>query len=802
MKRSINLFAFFLGWVFAGNAQTGFQIPSYDILALAEYVRAPSIKLDKQKDYAIYSYRHTYKSLNDLNQPEIRLGGLRINPRRRVSSNLSYFYTLKVHRISENKNYPLQGLPSNPRICYGSFSPDESSYVFCNVSDSGIALFTLYLTTQIVKQITPYMLNASMGKPYEWIDNNHLFVYHLPAKPLTLIDSKEELPTGPTIATGEGTTAQNRTYADLLKNPQDEVNFDRLIESEIKIVSLRGAIRDYLPADKYIGISASPNRKMALATTIQKPYSYVVPYIRFPQTSIVYDMEGRRIDTIAKIPLAENIPKGFSSTRKGKRNISWRPDRDASIFYVEALDEGNAASKVGHRDALYSFDAPFKEEPKLLMKTHQRFANIHFSLDSNILVEDMWYDTRRTMLYHIIESEEGCRHKLVWERNYQDKYSDPGDFQYQKNENGRDVLAIKNNHVFLIGDGYTDDGQYPFISKLNLKTYKTGKIYTSKLFMKKEDILEIIDYDAMKVLVMIQSPKDYPNYYFRTIGSNKLTQITEFENPFITLEGVSKEVIKYKRKDGLPLSGTLYFPKNMSSKSKIPLLIWAYPEEFKDKKSAGQNTKNEYSFTFPNPNSFVYWVAKGYAVLDDASFPIVGEDSIEPNDNFISQLVMNAEAAIDAADRTGYIDRTKCAIGGHSYGAFMTANLLTHTNLFACGVARSGAYNRTLTPFGFQSEQRNYWDNPKLYNTMSPFMNADKMKTPLLLVHGEADNNPGTFTLQTERYFQALKGLGAPVRMVLLPKESHGYVAKENILHLLWEQDQWFEKYLKKPVKK
>nr|MBP9978491.1 S9 family peptidase [Bacteroidales bacterium] len=273
-----------------------------------------------------------------------------------------------------------------------------------------------------------------------------------------------------------------------------------------------------------------------------------------------------------------------------------------------------------------------------------------------------------------------------------------------------------------------------------------------------------------------------------------------FSNPFKKLEKVHKEVIKYQRADGVMLSGTLYLPEgyDKSSGKKLPLLIWAYPEEFKDAASASQSTHNPNEFTAPSYGSFVYWVVRGYAVLDDASFPIIGEGDAEPNDTFIEQLVANAKAAIDAVDALGYIDRTKVGVGGHSYGAFMTANLLTHSNLFAVGIARSGAYNRTLTPFGFQNEQRNYWDAPAVYNTMSPFMNASRMKTPMLLVHGEADNNPGTFTLQTERYFQALKGLGAPVRMVILPKESHGYASKQNILHLLWEQDQFFEKYLKR----
>jgi dipeptidyl aminopeptidase/acylaminoacyl peptidase len=275
--------------------------------------------------------------------------------------------------------------------------------------------------------------------------------------------------------------------------------------------------------------------------------------------------------------------------------------------------------------------------------------------------------------------------------------------------------------------------------------------------------------------------------------------VTTIENPFQSLERVHKEVLNYKRNDGVDLSGVLYLPagSDFDKKEKLPLLIWAYPREYKDKNTAGQSTANPKQFTFPSYGSFVYWVSKGYAVLDNAAFPIVGEGTDEPNDTFIPQLVANAKAAIDAVDALGYIDRKKVAVGGHSYGAFMTAHLLSNSDLFAAGIARSGAYNRTLTPFGFQSEQRNFWDAPELYMTMSPFMSADRMKTPMLLVHGAADNNPGTFTLQTERYFQALKNLGAPVRMVILPRESHGYAAKENILHLLWEQDRFLEKYLK-----
>jgi len=302
--------------------------------------------------------------------------------------------------------------------------------------------------------------------------------------------------------------------------------------------------------------------------------------------------------------------------------------------------------------------------------------------------------------------------------------------------------------------------------------------------------------------VRIEAPNAYPNYYIRNVSTNALTKITDFESPFKALDGISKEVIDYPRNDGLPLSGTLYLPAGFDVKSndRLPLLLWAYPVEYKDASSAGQQINNANEFTYPSYGSPVFWATQGFAVLDDAAFPIVGVGEAEPNDAFRSQLIANAKAAIDHLDQKGLIDPNRVAVGGHSYGAFMVANLLSHSNLFAAGIARSGAYNRTLTPFGFQREARSYWEAPSVYYDMSPFMHADKMKTPLLLIHGEADNNSGTYPMQSERYFNALKGLGAPARLVMLPKESHGYRAKESVLHMLWEQDQWLKRYVTQPV--
>ena len=801
MKTCFVVFNFLLVLSVSAQENIVYHLPSKEILALADFERAPSVNMDTKKEYMLLSYRNTYKTLDELNQEEIRLGGLRINPITNISSTISYINNLKIRKISSKTEVQVSGLPNNPKIAYVSWSPNEQKIAFTNTTNTGVELWFINVVSAEATKITDANLNANLGSPYNWmIDNETLLVKVLPKNRPALIDVKKDLPKGPTVMISDGSKSQNRTYPDLLKNKVDEDNFDALVTSELYKVSLSGAKELFKSQAIYTGESYSPDGKYLLLTTIKKPYSYIVPLSRFPQTTTVYDNSGNEIKVVNEVPLSEIMPKGFSSVRKGKRNMSWRSDKPATLSYVIALDEGDQANKVAFRDELFQWEAPFTSEATSITKIQQRFSGIIWGNETLAIVYDDWYDTRNTKTYLINPSNPSQAPKIISDRNSQDIYADPGNFETKKNQFNREVLAVENGTIYLIGDGNTKDGQFPFIDEFNLETLKSKRLYTSKMKDKKEDLLGIEDFKKGEVLVMIQSKNDYPNYYFRNIKSKeKLTQITFFANPFESIKDVYKEVIKYKRKDGVDLTGTLYLPVgyDLVKKEKLPLLIWAYPAEFKDKNSAGQNDKNPNEFTFPYYGSFVYWVMKGYAVLDDASFPIIGEGTTEPNDNFMAQLIDDAEAAINAVDSLGYINRKKVAIGGHSYGAFMTANLLTHSNLFACGIARSGAYNRTLTPFGFQSEQRNYWDIPTIYNEMSPFMNAEKMKTPLLLVHGDADNNPGTFTLQSERYFQALKGLGAPVRLVLLPKESHGYAAKENILHLLWEQDQFLEKYLK-----
>ncbi len=778
-----------------------YQKPPKEILDLVDVSLAPSVRVDSKGENLVFLYRDSYKTISELSEKEMRLAGLRINPKTNISSRANYFNNIKVKKTLDKETKQVIGLPENARITNFNWSPDQSKVGFTNTTTNGVELWILNVSEAKAIKITDATVNVNMRNPFKWFrDNSALLVKFIPSTRKPLIDTQKAVPTGPTITISDGKKAQNRTYQDLLKNPNDEYNFEQLAISEIKKVSLDGKAENWAPVAMYSSFSFSPDGKYVIATEIQKPFSYIIPYRRFPQVTKLYKNSGKIVRTVNKVPLTEVLPKGFMATRTGKRSMTWRSDQPATLVWAEALDKGDPEVEVEYRDEVFQLEAPFAGSPKSILKVINRFGGIQWTNDQMAVAYDYWWNTRNTKTYAFQPSKPDQKPNIIHDRNYQDKYSDPGDPVTIKNKYGYSVIDIDNNNMYMIGDGYTKEGQFPFIDKFSLKSNTSSRVYQSKYTDKVENIHTAFDLKKGEFLVRIESPSEYPNYYIRNINKeNKLNQITSFKNPFASIQNVHKEVIKYKRDDGLELSGTLYLPVgyDKTKKEKMPMILWAYPREFKDKNSASQSTSNPNKFTYPYWGSMLYWVTKGYVVLDGASFPIVGEGKEEPNDSFRKQLVANGKAAIDAVDALGYIDRDRVAVGGHSYGAFMTANLLSHSNLFAAGIARSGAYNRTLTPFGFQSEERSYWEAPEVYYDMSPFMHSDKMKTPLLLIHGQADNNSGTYPLQSERYFNALKGLGATTRLIMLPKESHGYRAKESILHLLWEQDQWLEKYVK-----
>lgn len=782
-----------------------YQLPDDDILTLADAPLPPLIRMNSDGTKAILIYRKAYKSIDELSEEEMRLAGLRINPQTNISSRARYYYKVMHYDIKTKKETAISGMPTDAKIANISWSPDEERIAFTNTVADGVELWYMDYVSKSAKKISDATLNLNMSSGMMWMkDNKSLLVKFLPTDRGTVINTALSVPTGPTISVNEeGQKAQNRTYQDLLKDPNDEHNFETLARSELYMVALDGSRTKWKDTGMYASMSKSPDGKYIMLAELSRPFSYLVTYGRFPTSYNIYDLDGQLIKNIVDVPLTEDLPKGFMSVRKGIRSLQWRSDKPATLVWAEALDGGDPAVEVEHRDAVYALAAPFTREKTLLAKTKLRYNGIEWGDDQLAVLYDYWWNDRTIRISFFDPSDAQKPAKLYIERNYQDSYSDPGDFVSTKSKYGTYTLDIVDgDQLYLIGDGYSEEGKRPFVDRYDISEDKTTRIYHAASGERLESISRMIDSKKGIVLTRLESKNDYPNFYFRDLKSGTVTPATEFANPFDAIQDVHKEVITYKREDGLELSATLYLPVgyDRNAKEKMPMIMWAYPREYKDKGSASQVTSSSNEFTYPYYGSPIYWVNRGYVVLDDAAFPIIGEGDDQPNDDFIPQLVANAKAAIDAVDDLGYIDRNRVAVGGHSYGAFMTANLLTHSDLFAAGIARSGAYNRTLTPFGFQSEERNYWEAPEVYYNMSPFMHCDKMKTPLLLIHGQADNNSGTYPMQSERYFNALKGLGAPVRLVMLPKESHGYAARESIMHMLCEQDQWLETHVKNRV--
>lgn len=778
-----------------------YQLPPEEILELADAPMPPSIMISRDGKNIVLTHRNRYISIEELAETEIRLAGLRINPATNSASRTSYSNSISIMKVGETKAKVVAGLPEKAKLSNFSWSPDQKKIAFTHAVSTGIELWVLDLETEKVKKLTGPILNGNLGRTFTWLaGSNELLIKTIPADKQPLIDKSTNIPTGPKVSATTGTEAQNRTYADLLQDKADEFNFTQLARSALQKVNLDGQLTPWLETAIYGNVNVSPDGNYVLVNTIHEPYSYMVPYNRFPSKTSVYGIDARLIKIVTENPLLEDLPKGMNSTMKGIRNIGWRSDKPATLTYVIALDEGDQANIVEYRDEVFELPAPFTGEPRSVVKTLNRYSGITWGNDNIAVAYDRWWNNRNTKTYLFNPSDASQKPEIISDRNYQDNYNDPGNFMTTRNQWGENVLEIDGGNLFLSGAGHSDEGPRPFIDRYNIKTRKTERMWQADGKSTFEQVVFATDLKRGVIITSVQAPTEFPNYFIRNIIRRIAPQqITFFENPYKPLENVYKELITYKREDGVDLSAVLYLPPgyDRNKKEKLPMLMWAYPREFKDAASAGQVTTSPHQFTSINYGSPLYWVMRGYAILDNAAFPIIGEGEKEPNDTFVEQLVANAKAAIDAVDAMGYIDRSRVAVGGHSYGAFMTANLLSHSDLFAAGIARSGAYNRTLTPFGFQSEERNYWEAPEVYNFMSPFMNAHKNKTPILLIHGEADNNSGTFPMQSERYFNALKGLGGTARLVILPHESHGYTARESIMHMLWETDQWLEQWVK-----
>jgi dipeptidyl aminopeptidase/acylaminoacyl peptidase len=777
-----------------------YQEPPEEMVKLVDAPPTPSVWISPDGVWMLLLGQPSLPSIEEVAQPELRIAGLRINPATNGQSRLYFYNSIKLLNIPDGEEFNIEGLPESPRITNLTWSPDGMKVAFSIVKGNGIELWYLDISSKTAYPLTGQVLNDILWtNAFQWFpDSKNLLLKGIienrgkqPEKPM--------VPEGPVVSENIGKKSPVWTYQDLLKNHYDEELFDYYLNTQLFKVKLDKEITSIGEKGIIRNFSVSPDGKYILVETIHRPYSYLVPWYNFPVKIEIWDDTGDLIRELADLPLADNIPKGFESVRKGPRSLTWRADTPAELYWVEALDEGDASLEVDYRDRLMRLKAPFKGEPEALMKLKLRYHGIFWGNDEMAVIYEGWWDTRRSVTILFSPDHPEQEQQVLFDRSTEDIYNDPGRFVMKMNPSGFYILETgdKGKSLFLRGNGASFEGNKPFLDK-----YFPAKQTTKRLWQSSAPYYEypvhLTDPTNNMIITRRESIDEPPNYFTRNLKTGSLKQLTFFPHPHPELSDISKTLLKYHRKDGVLLTGTLYLPYQDESKNKnLPVLMWAYPREYKSADAAGQVDDSPYRFDRISHGSSLIWLTQGYAVLDDPKMPIIGEGDNEPNDTYVEQLVMSAEAAIDTLVAMGVADRSKIAIGGHSYGAFMTANLLAHSDLYAAGIARSGAYNRTLTPFGFQAEQRTFWEAPEIYFAMSPFMHADKINEPILLIHGEADNNSGTFPIQSERFYHALKGHGATVRLVMLPHESHGYRARESVLHMLWEMNEWMQKYVK-----
>jgi len=789
-------------WIIPGFSQEKltYKIPPKSISDLVTAPQTPSVSINATGDWMLLMERPGYPSIAELAQPELRLAGLRINPRTNGSSRESSYIGIFIQGIQNDRKYRVHGLPENPKIQNVSWSPDGQKIAFTIEKESGIELWTADFEDGRARKLIETEINDSMGRtPYRWFSDSKTILYKSILSDRGQEPQESLIPEGPVIQETSGVKAPVRTYQDLLQNSFDESLFEYYTQAQLFTINLDTNDKKKFGESGIINqFEISPDNEYVLTVYIQKPYSYIVPYYRFATSVKILNRQGQPVKTIVELPPAENIPKGFDAVAKGPRSFNWRNDAQSILYWVEAQDEGDPANEVEYRDKIFYLPAPFDGEKQPGINLKLRYGGVTWGNETLAIMQEWWWKSRESITSIFNPTQEDSK-RILFERSFEDRYGDPGYFQTALNDYGEEVLLTDRSgkNIYLIGAGASPEGDRPFVREFNIESKRINQLWRSEAPYY-EFPIRILNPRKGLIITRRESKKEPPNYFLRNIKKNRIDTLTNFPNPYPQLEDIKKEVIKYNRFDGLDLKGDLYLPKGYTiDDGPLPVLMWAYPDEFKSADYAGQVHGSPYEFIRLGWYSPLYFLTQGYAIFDDPSMPVVGEGDIEPNDNFRNQLVMNAAAAIDKLVSMGIADRARVAIGGHSYGAFMTANLLAHTDLFAAGIARSGAYNRTLTPFGFQSEERTYWEAPEIYYTMSPFMHAEKINEPVLLIHGAADNNSGTFPIQSERLFAAIKGLGGQARLVMLPHESHGYQAEESINHMLWEMYEFLERYVK-----
>lgn len=800
MRRIVLALAFVVGTVALGAqapttaGPSGYLLPPKEIVDILDTAAPPIAELSPARDVVVLLERAPFITIAELAQPMHRLAGVRINPRTNGPHRTNNQYrdlTLKVVADGSERKVTL---PDNPALGWVGFSPDGRRLAFTNTRGNGIELWIADTATGSGKAVTPAELNATLGTPCSWIGDGASLLcafVHSGRGPAPALPA---VPTGPNIQETRGRTAPTATVQDMLGSAHDEALFEYYATSQLATVDAASGQRSPVgPPAIYANFQPSPDGEYSLVTRVKRPFSWLVRYTAFPASVEIWDRRGSLVKALADRPLADNLPKGGVLT--GPRSARWHPTQPATVAWAEALDGGNPKTAVPHRDKVMTLAAPFALNATELTRTERRFQSITWTSTGAAWLTENDRDSKRVRT-SVIDTP-GAAPRILSERSSEDSYANPGTPVRQARGSNTDALLQVGDSVYLTGVGSSPAGDRPFLDKVNIKTGAKERLFQTE-DGSYEPVIGLLSDDGAKFVTRYETRTDPPNVYVRGRESASRRALSSYADPAPPLNGVTSEMVTYQRNDGVQMRATIYTPPGWTpAQGRLPAVLWAYPREFVDPDLAGQVTGSPFRFTTPGWSTLhMMFLTQGYAVIDDPKMPIVGPGETA-NDTYVEQLVASAQAAVDKAVAMGIVDPERVVAGGHSYGAFMTANLLAHSDIFRAGIARSGAYNRTLTPFGFQNEDRTFWEVPQLYARMSPFNHADKIKEPILLIHGEKDDNAGTYPIQSDRFYRALKGHGATVRYVTLPHEAHGYVARESVMHTMAEMLNWANEWAK-----
>jgi dipeptidyl aminopeptidase/acylaminoacyl peptidase len=799
-----------------GEAASGYNKPPQNILDVMLAPFPPRPLVSPTQDEILLPSQEIYPSIGRVSTPFLRLAGVRVEPKNRARHDTPGGYGivpclrhLDLVRVADSAVTHI-ALPAGACASDPAWSADGKHFAFINMAPDAVELWIGEAGSGKVRRIPGVRLNPMLYESFKWMpDQKSLLVKLVPAG-IGAPPPEPVVPQGPSIQETNGQSGESSTYEvrDTLGSKHDEDLFDYYASTQLALVdAATGTITPIGKPANFESVMPAPDGHHILVTSIHRPYSYVTTYDHFPKSVEVWDVSNKVHivpHTIASLPLADRVP--IDGVPLGPRDFAWRATDPTTLTWAEALDGGDWNVKAAERDKVMLLKAPFDAAPVEIARTADRYAGLAWSEQPGVALLTEYDLNRHWLKTYIVNIDEPQqKSRLLWDLSMDEHYKDPGNPVMRQLPNGVSVMRMEGNSIFLSGTGSSPDGDRPFLDKLDLDSMKTERLFRCDK-SSYEQFVSFAGPDSHKFLTWRESPTDEPNGFMRTLGdqvaapdgeaafTSTSTQVTHIPDPTPAVRAIKSRLVKYKRADGLDLSFTLYTPPGYKEGTRVPTILYAYPLDYADPSTAGQVTGSQETFTILYQYQLL--LLSGYAIIDNASFPVIG-DPKKAYDTYLDQLVADAKAAVDKAVELGVADPDRIGVTGHSHGALMTVNLVAHSDLFRAGVATSGSYNKTLTPFGFQNERRSVWEAPDVYMKVSPFFVADKIKTPLLLVHGAEDANPGTVPLQSIKLFEAIRGNGGTTRLVLLPHEPHWYAAMESNEQLIYEMLRWFDTYVK-----